>query len=299
MTTAAPQPIRLGDVTIHRIIEQEAPLFGVAEFFPTLTEEMLAPHRHWLEPKYLTGGKLVLCIQSYLVETPTHTILVDTCVGNHKERPKRPFWHRMSSDRYERNLAAAGFSVADIDYVMCTHLHGDHVGWNTRLENGRWVPTFPNAKYLFSGAELAHYTEKHAADAAGFPWITDSVLPIVAANRAELVASDHQLGDVVRLLPTPGHTVDHFSVEVGRRDADAIITGDAIHSPIQTHFPEAVMFADYNSKLAGQSRRKLLERCCGTPTLFCPAHFASPSTGHIVAAGDAFRFVEGMPGAGE
>ena len=112
MTTAAPQPIRLGDVTIHRIIEQEAPLFGAAEFFPTLTEEMLAPHRHWLEPKYLTGGKLVLCIQSYLVETPTHTILVDTCVGNHKERPKRPFWHRMSSDRYERNLAAAGFSVS-------------------------------------------------------------------------------------------------------------------------------------------------------------------------------------------
>ena len=103
---------------------------------------------------------MVLCIQSYIVKTPHHTILIDSCVGNHKPRPTRPFWNMMSSDRYEKNLAAAGFGVGDIDYVMCTHLHVDHVGWNTRLENGRWVPTFPKAKYLFADRELAHWSAK-------------------------------------------------------------------------------------------------------------------------------------------
>ncbi|MEQ1614011.1 MAG: MBL fold metallo-hydrolase [Hyphomicrobiaceae bacterium] len=287
-------PIRIGDVTIHRIVEQEGPLFDIAQFFPGLTEEMLAPHRSWMEPRYFAGGKVNLCIQSYLVQTPHHTIMVDTCVGNHKERPNRPFWHRMTSERYERNLADAGFKVSDIDYVMCTHLHGDHVGWNTKLENGRWVPTFPKAKYLFSGIELAHWTDKHAIDAAGVPWITDSVLPIVAANRVELVESDHRLGDMVRLMPTPGHTFDHFSVEVGRPGADAVITGDAIHSPIQTHYPELGMFSDYNQKQGGISRRKLLERCCDSATVFCPAHFASPSIGRIKRDGEAFAFMEGV-----
>ena len=139
MTADTPPPIVVGDITIHRIVEQEGPFFDIAAFFPALTAEMIAPHRHWLEPRYFTPeGKLVLCIQSYVVKTPTHTIMVDTCVGNHKERANRPFWHRMSSARYERNLAAAGFKVEDIDYVMCTHLHGDHVGWNTKLEDGRW-----------------------------------------------------------------------------------------------------------------------------------------------------------------
>ncbi len=293
MTATAPQPIRIGDVTIHRIVEQEGPMFEVAQFFPGLTPQMIAPHRQWLEPRYFVDGKVMLCIQSYLVATKSHNILVDTCVGNHKERPSRPFWHRMTSERYERNLAVAGFSVGDIDYVMCTHLHGDHVGWNTKLENGRWVPTFPNAKYLFSGVELKHWSDRHAADAAGLPWITDSVLPIVDAGRVELVKSDHHLGDAVRLLPTPGHTIDHFSVEVGTAAANAVITGDAIHSPIQTHYPELGMFSDYNQKQGSESRRKLLERCCDAPTVFCPAHFASPSIGRIKRDGEAFRFVEG------
>jgi glyoxylase-like metal-dependent hydrolase (beta-lactamase superfamily II) len=293
MTAQIPAPIVIGDITIHRIVEQEGPLFDAAQFFPGLSPDMYAPHRHWLEPRFFDGqGKVVLCIQSYVIKTRTHTIMVDTCVGNHKERVNRPFWHRMNSDRYARNLAAAGFSVADIDIVMCTHLHGDHVGWNTTLEDGRWVPTFPRARYLFADAELAHWTGKHAADPASLPWITDSVLPIVALNRADLVKSDHQLGDAVRLLPTPGHSIDHFSVHVGAAGTDAIITGDAIHSPVQTHYPDLGMFSDYNAKQGAASRRMLLERCCDTPTLFCTAHFASPSVGHIVQAGDAFAFKE-------
>src|SRR5262249_37841563 len=132
----------LGNITIHRVVEQEAPLFEVKAFFPTLTNEMIDANRSWLEPNFFTPDRnVMLCIQSYIIKTPHHTIMVDSCVGNHKPRPARPFWNMLDSDRYEKNLAAAGFALGDIDYVMCTHMHVDHVGWNTRLENGRWVPT--------------------------------------------------------------------------------------------------------------------------------------------------------------
>ena len=195
--------IKLGEITIHRVVEQEAPIFAPLEFFPTLTPELLAENLPWLSPKYIdpATGKVVLCVQSYLVRTPHHTILVNSCVGNHKPRPTRPFWDMLSSDRYEKNLAATGIGVGDIDYVMCTHLHVDHVGWNTRLENGRWVPTFPKAKYLFADRELEHWTAKEKEDQANHPWITNSVLPIVAAGRAEMVKSDHTLNELVQLDP--------------------------------------------------------------------------------------------------
>jgi glyoxylase-like metal-dependent hydrolase (beta-lactamase superfamily II) len=282
----------LGNVTIHRVVEQEAPLFNVTDFFPTLTKEMIDENRSWLEPKFFTpDGKVVLCIQSYIVKTPHHTIMVDSCVGNHKPRPARPFWNMMSSDRYEKNLAAAGFGIGDIDYVMCTHLHVDHVGWNTRLENGRWVPTFPKAKYLFAERELAFWSEKEKGDPSKFPWITDSVLPIVAAKRHEVVKSDHALNDLVQLIPTPGHTIDHFSVHVGKPGQDAVITGDMIHSPIQARYPEVVHFVDYDPAQGTQSRRKVFDRFADTPTLMCMAHFPSPSVGHMTRWDNGFRFI--------
>src|SRR5262245_39380764 len=130
--------IKLGNITIHRVVEQQAPIFDALEFFPTLSQELLEENRSWLEPTFLdpATGKIVLCIQSYIVKTPQHTIMIDTCVGNHKPRPHRPMWDMLNSDRYEKGLAATGLTLNDIDYVMCTHLHVDHVGWNTRLENG-------------------------------------------------------------------------------------------------------------------------------------------------------------------
>jgi glyoxylase-like metal-dependent hydrolase (beta-lactamase superfamily II) len=269
-----------GDITIQRIVESDCPHFNGFEFFPSLSRELFAEHAHWLVPKYFSAeGMLNLCIQSYLVRTRHHTILVDTCVGNHKPRKARAFWDQMNSDLYQKNLAAAGVAVEDIDYVMCTHLHTDHVGWNTRLENGRWVPTFPNARYVMAERELAHWTERHAGKPEAFPWITDSVLPIVAAGKAEVVKSDHALGDVVQLVPSPGHSFDHFSVLVGKAGADALLTGDMIHSPIQARYPEIGMMSDWSSEQAGKSRRGLLERFCDTGTLWCTAHFPAPSTG--------------------
>jgi glyoxylase-like metal-dependent hydrolase (beta-lactamase superfamily II) len=281
--------IKLGDTTIHRVVEQEGAWFDAFQFFPSLTRELFEANRSWLEPKYFSGNNIFLCVQSYLVQTPHHNILVDSCVGNHKPRPARPMWHMSTSDRYEKNLAATGVGVNDIDYVMCTHLHVDHVGWNTRLENGRWVPTFPNAKYLFADRELAFWTERHKEDASRCPWVTDSVLPIVEAKRAELVKSDYAMNDLVRLIPTPGHTIDHFSVQVGKAGQDAVITGDMIHSPLQARYPELGMFADYDSTQSGRTRRDLFGKLCDSSTLMCMAHFPSPSMGHVRRWGDGFK----------
>lgn len=286
--------IAVGDISIQRIVEQEAPFFDPMFFFPKLTKEVLEENRSWMQPRFIdpATGKLVLCIQSYVVRTKHHNILIDTCVGNHKPRPARPFWDMMNSDAYEKGLAATGLTVNDIDYVMCTHLHVDHTGWNTRLENGRWVPTFPKAKYVFADRELAFWTERHAKDPAACPWVTDSVLPIVEARRTEVVKSDHALNDHVVLIPTPGHTIDHYAVHVGKPGADAVITGDMIHSPLQARYPELGMMADYDSAIAGATRRKFFGRFADTSTLVCTGHFPSPSVGRFTKWGDGFKFVD-------
>jgi glyoxylase-like metal-dependent hydrolase (beta-lactamase superfamily II) len=282
--------IAMGDISIHRVVEQEAPFFDALEFFPTLTPELIEENKAWLQPTFIdAAGKVVLCVQSYVVRTPHHNILIDTCVGNHKDRPGRPAWHMRTSTQYESNLAVAGLGVGDIDYVMCTHLHPDHVGWNTRLDNGRWVPTFPKAKYLFSDRELSFWSDKEKSEPDAHPWIADSVLPIVAAKRSEAVRSDHELNDLVRLIPAPGHTIDHFCVHVGKSGQDALIAGDMLHSPLQARYPELGMRADYDSAEAGRSRRRVLERFCDSPTLLCTAHFPSPSVGRIARWGDGFK----------
>lgn len=285
-------PIELGQIAIHRIIEQEMPFFEALQFFPTLTQELLEENRSWLQPTFLEPGtdKIILCFQSYVVKTPHHNIMIDTCVGNDKPRPMRPAWNLMQGDAYEKGLAAAGLGFGDIDFVMCTHLHPDHVGWNTRLDNGRWVPTFAKARYLFAERELAHWTQKEKEDPASLPWITDSVLPIVAARRADVVTSNHVLNDLVQLVPSPGHTIDHYSVHVGKQGQDAFLTGDMIHSPLQGRYPELGMRADFDSKQAGQSRRQIFERFCDTSTLMCTAHFPSPTPGRLTRWGDGFKF---------
>lgn len=279
----------LGDVLIQRVVEAEGPFLPVREFLPGVTEEILAASREWMEPHALdpATGRLVFCFQSYVVRTPHHTILVDSCIGNHKHLPRWPDWNGKSDDRYLRGLAALNLSPGDIDLVVCTHLHVDHVGWNTRLENGRWVPTFPNARYLFAQEELAFWTERlrHAPN----PVLVDSVLPVVAANRALLVGTDHVVDEYVRFLPAPGHTPSHLAVLVGRGGSDALLTGDAIHTPLQVQHPELSCSADVDPLVAAHTRRALLERLCDTDTLCCTAHFPSPTVGRVRRAGGGFR----------
>jgi glyoxylase-like metal-dependent hydrolase (beta-lactamase superfamily II) len=279
----------VGDLTIHRIVEMEFGISPIREFLPGLSQELLDENRAWLQPAGLDPetGNVILCFQSYIVRTPHHTVLVDACIGNDKDRPTRPAWNRKSDGAWMGALKAAGLGVEDIDFVLCTHLHGDHVGWNTRLDNGRWVPTFPNARYLFSKKEYAYWDELHRKTPQ--PQIADSVLPIIDANKAELVTSDHALGDHIRFVPTPGHTPDHFAVAVGRKSDAAVLTGDLVHSPLQARYPEMYMRVDFDREQAGRTRRAFFERYCETETLCCTMHFPSPSVGHIKRWGDGFR----------
>ena len=278
----------IGDITIHRIVEQEQAFMPALDMFPGLTPVRLEENRHWLEPKALDAdGNLLMCFQSYVVRTPHHTILVDSCIGNDKHRPTRAAWHMKTDGIYLDRLAVAGLSVDDIDFVMCTHLHADHVGWNTKLVDGRWVPTFPKARYVFSDIEYRHWVEAHAkAPVAAFG---DSVLPVMEAGRAELVGGEHALGDHVRLLPTPGHTPGHVAIAFGRGQDAAVMSGDLMHSPLQTRYPELSPRFDVDPALAGKTRRAFLERYCDTATLCCPTHFPSPSHARIRRWGEGFR----------
>lgn len=278
----------LGDVTVERIVEMEAAFMPARQFFPGLSEEVLAENRGWLRPAALDERDgIVLCFQSYVVRTPHHVVLVDSCIGNDKDRPGRAIWHQKCDRAWMDGLAALGLTVDDIDVVMCTHLHADHVGWNTRLEGGRFVPTFPRARYLFSAKELAYWEGRHAeAPIAAFG---DSVLPIVAAGRSELVASDFALDDHLRLVPTPGHTPDHFAVDLGRGRRAGVITGDLIHSPLQARYPELAMMSDVDPALGCRTRRAFLEGVCDSDTVCCFAHFPSPSRGVVRRWGEGFR----------
>ena len=175
----------------------------------------------------------------------------------------------------------------DIDYVMCTHLHVDHVGWNTRLIDGRWVPTFPNARYVFGSQEHAFWEAETAATDTRF--ISTACFPIVGLGRAELVANDFQLGDHMRLLPTPGHTIGHSAFRFGKKDDDAVFSGDLMHLQLQARYTELSFVRDYDKDMSAKTRRSFLERYCDTKTLCCTAHFPSPSVGRIVRWGDGFK----------
>jgi glyoxylase-like metal-dependent hydrolase (beta-lactamase superfamily II) len=279
----------VGDFTIHRIVEQELPLVPAREFLPDLTPELLAENRGWMKKAGAIDAddKLILCFQSYVIKTPHHTILIDSCIGNDKPRPDAPNWNMKTDDTYMRGLAAAGFSVNDIDFVLCTHLHVDHVGWNTRLENGCWVPTFPKARYVFGDTEYVYWSEQSAK--AEVPSFADSVLPVIEAKRAALVTSDYAIGDHVRLLPTPGHTPGHVAITFGRSGKeDAVFAGDLMHSPLQTLHPELSPKFDFDREQSAVTRRSFLERYCDTNTLCCTAHFPSPSAGKIRRKGNGF-----------
>ncbi|WP_315736258.1 MULTISPECIES: MBL fold metallo-hydrolase [unclassified Bradyrhizobium] len=277
----------VADTTIHRIIEQETTFLPAREMFPELTSEMLAAERSALQAAGALDAQdtLILCFQSYVVRTPHHTILIDSCIGNDKPRA-RPVWNMKTDDTYIRALATAGVSVDGIDVVMCTHLHTDHVGWNTRLDNGRWVPTFPNARYVFAQREYDYWVAQNAKTEV--PPFADSVLPVVEAKRADIVKDGFAIGDHVRLLPTPGHTPGHVAVAVGKGRDDAVFSGDLMHSPLQLGLPELSPKFDVDPAQAAATRRTFLDRYCDTATLCCTAHFPSPSVGRIRRKGDGF-----------
>jgi glyoxylase-like metal-dependent hydrolase (beta-lactamase superfamily II) len=291
----------IGTVRVTRVEEQ----IGFAsvppeQYLAGLEREMLARHMSWLVPHHYSPehDRLITSVHSWLIRTERHTILLDCCGGNHKERPGWPRFHRLDTPFLER-LRRAGARPEEIDMVLCTHLHGDHVGWNTMLRDGRWVPTFPNAKYLFSRIENEHGDPRRNPGADANPQrgsaYRDSVLPVIESGQAVLLDGAHAIDDALLIEPAPGHTPGHVVMKLSDRGEQALFCGDAVHHPLQVYAP------GWNSgfcelpEQARATRRRLLEHCAERDALLFPVHFGAPHVAAIAHAGNAFslRFVAG------
>jgi glyoxylase-like metal-dependent hydrolase (beta-lactamase superfamily II) len=290
------KPRQLGNISLARILEKEEPTFEPTKLIPKATPEALAPYRAWLEPKALdpATGLFVLPVQSFVARTRHHNILIDACLGEDKTVRWHEPWHKMQGLSFLRDLAALGLRPEDIHYVMCTHLHGDHVGWNTRLLNGRWVPTFPNARYVIAKRELEFFQafNRVASIDEYEECIDESILPVVEAGQAVLVGDEFAFDDEVSLEPLPGHTPGHYGVHLRSAGEEAIMIGDLMHSPVQCAEPDWHAGSDLDPALARQVRRQFLESTADSGRLVLTAHFPSPSVGHIRRQGAAFRFVD-------
>jgi glyoxylase-like metal-dependent hydrolase (beta-lactamase superfamily II) len=283
---------RFGDTTIDRVVEFQEPVFPAPAIFPDATAVAIEAHRAWLEPRLLdpATGHLVLSFHTFVVRTPRRTIVVDTCGGNDKPRPGKPRYHQKRWPYLER-LAAAGVKPEDVDVVVCTHLHVDHVGWNTRLVDGRWVPTFPRARYLFARREWEFWCEEYrSARFTSDPYHEDSIVPVLDAGQVDLVEGDHRIDESVWLEPTPGHTPGHVCVHVAGGGREAVMSGDLMHHAVQCAEPDWSSCFCVDPAHSRRTRRAFLERYAGTDTLIMPAHFPAPSAGRIVRAGGAWRF---------
>jgi glyoxylase-like metal-dependent hydrolase (beta-lactamase superfamily II) len=278
----------IGDVTITRIPEVvvAVPLTGI---LPEATADRLARHRDWLEPHFLRDdGRADLSIHGLLVEAGGLRILVDTCLGRHAV-PGYELWGETAGD-FLAALAEAGCGRDAVDVVLCTHMHFDHVGWNTIPDGDDFVPTFANARYLFARAEWEHWSRTE--DAGTFaPTFEKAVQPIVEAGLADLVEPDHKICDTVRLVPTPGHTPGHVSVEIASQGERAFITGDMTHHPVQWAEPQWAMTADSDPVTAEATRRSIADSVTDTSVLVIGTHYPPPCAGHLVrgARGVWFR----------
>ena len=283
---------RVGEVEITRVLEFESVLFEPAVIHPAACSEIIEKHRVWLEPTLMDpeSGLLVFAFHSTVIKTPRATILVDTCSGNDKERPHKLRYHRKNWP-YLDNLAAAGFEPDEIDYVLCTHLHADHVGWNTRLIGGRWVPTFPKARYLFARQEWEHWRvadlrARYTTD----PYFEDSLLPVMESGQAELVATDFAFDDSVWIEPWPGHTPGHVCVVVRSQGASVILSGDIMHTALQCAEPQLNSCFCIDAEMARTTRHRLLESFADTDVMVIPAHFPTPTAGWVRSHNGSFRF---------
>jgi len=278
---------RFGDVTITRIVELEA-TGGSRFILPDATPEAVLPHR-WLQPHFIDErGRLRMSVHAFVVDTPAQRIVVDTCIGNDKER-SIPAWSTLHGPFLD-DLAAAGCPPGSIDTVLCTHLHVDHVGWNTMLVNDRWVPTFPKARYLMERTELAYWQSRQVDDDHRRAFV-DSVRPVLDAGLVDPVDAHHRVCDEVHLVPTPGHTPGHVSVRVASRGEEALISGDFLHHPCQMARLDMRSSADHDAARAARTRREVFDTLAGTETLLFGTHFATPSAGRVVRDGDGFALV--------
>jgi len=276
----------VGKVKVTKIVEVDT-TGGTRFILPQASTEETRK-LPWLVPRFANDqGRLRMTIHSLIVETPTRRIIVDTGLGNDKQGRHVPVWNGLNTP-FLQQLTDAGYPPESIDLVLCTHLHVDHVGWNTRLDGDRWVPTFVNARYLFGKAEYEHWAA-HQDDAAHPPVsFLDSVQPIMDAGRAELIGPEYKVCEELTLLPTPGHSPGHLSVLIESEGDSLLLMGDAAHHPVQMAHLDWSSTVDHDPAQAIRTRRALFTRFADTPTRVIGGHF---DIGRLVRDGDAFRLI--------
>ena len=268
---------QIGDVKISAIVEMK--VSGDNEFVLPDAKNELCKEIAWLQPHFMdSDGFLIFVIQAFVVDTGERRIVVDTCVGNDKDTGV-PGWDQMQTS-FLSDMEAAGYPADSIDTVLCTHLHVDHVGWNTMLVDGNWVPTFKNARYLAARKEWEHWS-KFEDDPNFDQVMAQSIRPIADAGLLDTVESEHQICPEVSLEPTPGHTPGHVSVVISSQGQRALITGDSIHHPCQLTRPEWYSSADSDPEQAHSTRKALLEKYADTEVLLFGSHFPAPTGGHV------------------
>lgn len=286
--------IELGTMRVQKVFESTGAM-PMPMVLPGVTASDMRTLKRWYWSDELNEDPAqalcTLSMHSYVLRVDGMTILIDSCNGNDKQRSV-PLMNQLQTP-YLSRLNALGLTPEDIDMVLCTHLHCDHVGWNTRLENGRWVPTFPNARYLFTRKDYEHFSSEHA-EALHREAFADSVLPVVEAGLADLVENDHvvhrEIGDGIWLEDAHGHSLGSVAIHAERGGDHALFSGDCFHHPIQLIRPDLTFFADEDPDQACVTRRALMEAHADQPTIFFPAHFGGASAGRIHRDGTHFRF---------
>ena len=283
---------KVGEVTITKFVEIQD-VFDITAIFPMATAEALLNHS-WLQPHFVTPeGRAILSFHALVVDTPTKRIIVDTCVGNEKNRMPRVFMNNLQTS-FLRDLEGEGYARESFDVVICTHLHMDHIGWNTMLVDGVWVPTFPNARYLLDKTEYEYWRAPYDVPTEG-GWadlqregFSDSVKPVVEAGLVDLVEGRHQVCNEVALVPTPGHSPGHVSVRISSQGEEALITGDMMLHPSQLAHMDWVPPVDFDGELARRTRQEVFTDAADRSVLVIGTHWAGASAGRVKRRGNAF-----------
>jgi len=290
------QPIELGRMRVHKVHEMDSPVPLLSQLHGTTADDMKRLLTWYDQPDEVSADPaasfMTFSVHSWVIEIDGRTILVDTCDGNHKNRSLEAV-HQLDSD-YLGNLRRAGFAPEDIDLVMCTHLHFDHVGWNTRLDNGKWVPTFRNARYVFGRRDYEYFQGNPPGEPLSWESFLDSIVPVMEAGQGELVEADfvahREIGDGVWVEPAFGHSPGCTTIHAQAGGEEALFWGDVVHHPVQLIRHDLPFAYDADPAAASQVRKATLERAADAGLLCFPAHFRRTSAGRVKREGDAFRY---------
>lgn len=285
--------LRVGDTEVLRVHEIEFALRST--LLPDWKQGRVPMDLACLAPDFYDArnDRFRVSIHSWLLKHGTLRILIDTCAGNRKHRPGFKLLHELDTPWLSR-LGQAGVQPERVDFVVCTHFHVDHVGWNTRLVDHRWVPTFPNARYIFPRLEREALDPAFGIAKPGsseHAIYLDSILPIIEAGQAVFVEGDESITPGVDLMPVPGHSKGQIAVRVHSRGAEAMFVGDVVHHPLQIHHPEWNSALCEDPVMARDTRVKVLHHCARNASLIAPAHFARPHCGRVVRDSSGFRFL--------